>query len=134
MPGRVLHEVLWSAGRPRGAFSFRAESGVTQASCLSRQPGIPAWAGDEQAGKPALPVRLEASVTSVTELRDHDMRVLHLNTHASGGSYEYAALLSTALVEQGIESRVLCKNSPPPQTGQGLVRSCYSPGVCFLFN
>ena len=37
------------------------------------------------------------------------MRVLHLNTHASGGSYEYAALLSTALVEQGIESRVLCK-------------------------
>lgn len=40
------------------------------------------------------------------------MRVLHLNTHASGGSYEYAALLSTALVEQGIESHVLCKNPP----------------------
>lgn len=39
------------------------------------------------------------------------MRVLHLNTHASGGSYEYAALLSTALAEQGIESRVLCKNA-----------------------
>ena len=39
------------------------------------------------------------------------MRVLHLNTHPSGGSYEYAALLSTALVEQGIESRVLCKNA-----------------------
>ena len=38
------------------------------------------------------------------------MRVLHLNTHASGGSYEYAALLSTALAEQGIESRLLCKN------------------------
>jgi glycosyltransferase involved in cell wall biosynthesis len=40
------------------------------------------------------------------------MRVLHLNTHPSGGSYEYAALLSTALAEQGIESRVLCKNAP----------------------
>jgi glycosyltransferase involved in cell wall biosynthesis len=40
------------------------------------------------------------------------MRVLHLNTHASGGSYEYAALLSTALAEQGIESHVICKNAP----------------------
>src|SRR4029450_3784980 len=40
------------------------------------------------------------------------MRVLHLNTHASGGSYECAELLSTALAEQGIESRVLCKNVP----------------------
>ena len=39
------------------------------------------------------------------------MRVLHLNTHASGGSYEYAVLLSTALAEQGIESHVLSKNS-----------------------
>src|SRR2546423_2442295 len=39
------------------------------------------------------------------------MRVLHLNTHASGGSYEYAALLCTALAERGIESRVLCKNA-----------------------
>jgi len=29
------------------------------------------------------------------------MRVLHLNTHASGGSYEYAALLSTGLAERG---------------------------------
>jgi glycosyltransferase involved in cell wall biosynthesis len=38
------------------------------------------------------------------------MRVLHLNTHPSGGSFEYAMLLSTALAEQGIESRVLCKN------------------------
>src|SRR5436190_6655650 len=46
------------------------------------------------------------------------MRVLHLNTHASGGSYEYAALLSTALVEQGIESRVLCKNSPSAEPGR----------------
>ena len=49
------------------------------------------------------------------------MRVLHLNTHTSGGSYEYAALLSTALVEQGIESRVLCKNSPSAQTGRVLL-------------
>src|SRR6266487_216279 len=40
------------------------------------------------------------------------MRILHLNTHPSGGSYEYAALLSTALAEQGIESHVLCKNAP----------------------
>ena len=49
------------------------------------------------------------------------MRVLHLNMHASGGSYEYAALLSTALAEQGIESRVLCKNSQPAQTGRVLL-------------
>jgi glycosyltransferase involved in cell wall biosynthesis len=49
------------------------------------------------------------------------MRVLHLNNHASGGSYEYAALLCTALVEQGIESRVLCKNSPSAQTGRVLL-------------
>jgi glycosyltransferase involved in cell wall biosynthesis len=41
------------------------------------------------------------------------MRILHLNTHASGGSYEYAALLCGALAEQGIESRLLFKNSPP---------------------
>jgi glycosyltransferase involved in cell wall biosynthesis len=41
------------------------------------------------------------------------MRVLHLNTHPSGGSYEYAALLSIALADQGIESRVLCKNAAP---------------------
>ena len=42
------------------------------------------------------------------------MRVLHLNTHASGGSYEYAALLCAALAEQGIESRLLSKDSQPP--------------------
>lgn len=41
------------------------------------------------------------------------MNVLHLNTHASGGSYEYAALLSTALADHGIESRVLCKSASP---------------------
>lgn len=39
------------------------------------------------------------------------MRVLHLNIHESGGSYEYAALLSTALAEQGIESCIFCKDS-----------------------
>ena len=39
------------------------------------------------------------------------MRVLHLNTHSSGGSYEYAVLLSCALAEQGIESHVLSKDS-----------------------
>jgi glycosyltransferase involved in cell wall biosynthesis len=49
------------------------------------------------------------------------MRVLHLNTHASGGSYEYAAFLCAALAEQGIESRVLCKDSPPAQTGRVLL-------------
>src|SRR5215470_6957117 len=41
------------------------------------------------------------------------MRVLHLNTHASGGSYEYAALLCAALAEQGIESHVVPKHSEP---------------------
>jgi glycosyltransferase involved in cell wall biosynthesis len=44
------------------------------------------------------------------------MRVLHLNTHASGGSYECAALLCATLTEQGIESRLLSKNSHPPVT------------------
>jgi glycosyltransferase involved in cell wall biosynthesis len=46
------------------------------------------------------------------------MKVLHLNIHASGGSYEYAALLSAALAEQGIESRVLCKNSQRTEPGR----------------
>jgi len=45
------------------------------------------------------------------------MRVLQLNTHASGGSYEYAALLSTVLAKQGIDSHVLCKS--PPLSGNG---------------
>jgi glycosyltransferase involved in cell wall biosynthesis len=49
------------------------------------------------------------------------MRVLHLNTHASGGSYEYAALLSIALAEQGIEGRVLCENPSPPEVGRPLL-------------
>jgi glycosyltransferase involved in cell wall biosynthesis len=39
------------------------------------------------------------------------MRVLHLNTHSSGGSHEYAVLLSTALAEHGIESHVLSRDS-----------------------
>ena len=50
------------------------------------------------------------------------MRVLHLNTHPSGGSYEYAALLSTALTERGIESRVLCKNASAKGGGSFLNR------------
>src|SRR5437870_9463828 len=49
------------------------------------------------------------------------MKGLHLNTYASGGSYEYAALLSSALAGQGIESRVLCKKSPSAQTGRLLL-------------
>src|SRR2546430_14959596 len=49
------------------------------------------------------------------------MRVLHLNTHSSGGSYEYAALLSTALAEQGISSDVLCKDSPLGESGKPLL-------------
>jgi glycosyltransferase involved in cell wall biosynthesis len=49
------------------------------------------------------------------------MRVLHLNTHASGGSYEYAAVLSSALAEQGIESRVLCKHSPTAEGARFLL-------------
>jgi glycosyltransferase involved in cell wall biosynthesis len=39
------------------------------------------------------------------------MRVLHLNTHSSGGSHENAVLLSSALAEQGIESHVLSRDS-----------------------
>jgi glycosyltransferase involved in cell wall biosynthesis len=46
------------------------------------------------------------------------MKVLHLNTHPSGGSYEYAALLSTALAEQGIKSHVLCKSSQSAKPGR----------------
>ena len=41
------------------------------------------------------------------------MKVLHLTTQSTGGSYEYAALLSTALAEQGVVSDVVCKSSPP---------------------
>ncbi len=46
------------------------------------------------------------------------MRVLHLNTHASGGSHEYAVLLSTALAEHGIESHVLSRDSQQLQPGK----------------
>jgi glycosyltransferase involved in cell wall biosynthesis len=49
------------------------------------------------------------------------MRVLHLNTHASGGSYEYAVLLCAALAEHGIESRLLVKNSQSPKTRRSLL-------------
>jgi len=46
------------------------------------------------------------------------MRVLHLNTQGEGGSYEYAALLSTALAEQGIESHVLSRDLQQLQSGK----------------
>jgi glycosyltransferase involved in cell wall biosynthesis len=46
------------------------------------------------------------------------MKVLHLTTQGTGGSYEYAALLSTGLAEQGVESHVLCKHSLWTQPGR----------------
>jgi glycosyltransferase involved in cell wall biosynthesis len=46
------------------------------------------------------------------------MKVLHLNTNSSGGSYEYAGLLSAALAEEGIESQVLCKHSGRLEPGR----------------
>jgi glycosyltransferase involved in cell wall biosynthesis len=46
------------------------------------------------------------------------MKVLHLTTQGTGGSYEYAALLSNALAEQGVESHVLCKHSLWAQPGR----------------
>ena len=49
------------------------------------------------------------------------MRVLQLNTHAAGGSYEYAVLLSTALADHGIESRVLCKSPSPAHSARLLL-------------
>ena len=49
------------------------------------------------------------------------MKVVHLNTHTSGGSYEYAALLCTALAAQGIESRLLSKNSQPLEARRPLL-------------
>ena len=49
------------------------------------------------------------------------MRVLHLNTHSSGGSYEYASLLCVALAEQGIEGRLLFKNSQPRESRRPLL-------------
>src|SRR6266850_766567 len=49
------------------------------------------------------------------------MRVLHLNTHSSGGSHEYAVLLSTALAEQGVQSHVLSKDSQQLQPGKSFL-------------
>jgi glycosyltransferase involved in cell wall biosynthesis len=46
------------------------------------------------------------------------MRVLHLTTQGTGGSYEYAALLSAALADQGVESHVLTKHSLWAQPGR----------------
>ena len=53
------------------------------------------------------------------------MKVVHLNTHASGGSYEYAVLLSTALAEQGIESNVLCKSPENRPLLDRIIRRSY---------
>jgi glycosyltransferase involved in cell wall biosynthesis len=57
------------------------------------------------------------------------MRVLHLNTHRSGGSYEYAVLLCAALAEQGIESCLLSKDSQLQPVRRPLldrvIRRCY---------
>ena len=61
------------------------------------------------------------------------MRVLHLTTQGIGGSYEYAALLSTALAEQGVESHVLCKHSPWAQTRRVLLDVSFV-GVCLIFH
>ncbi|MGE5209470.1 MAG: glycosyltransferase [Alphaproteobacteria bacterium] len=49
------------------------------------------------------------------------MRILHLNTHTSGGSYEYAALLCTSLEEQGIEGRLFSKSSQAPEARRPLL-------------
>src|ERR1700751_4409617 len=49
------------------------------------------------------------------------MRVLQLNTHTSGGSYEYAALLCSALAGEGIESRIISKNSHPLEARRPLL-------------
>jgi glycosyltransferase involved in cell wall biosynthesis len=38
------------------------------------------------------------------------MKVLHLNTHSSGGSYEFAVMLKTALTKQGVKSHILSKS------------------------
>jgi glycosyltransferase involved in cell wall biosynthesis len=49
------------------------------------------------------------------------MRVLHLNTHCTGGSYEYATLLSAALVEQGIESHVISRDPQQLHAGKSFL-------------
>ena len=60
------------------------------------------------------------------------MRVVHFNIHESGGSYEYAAFLSTALAEQGVESRVLCKESQRTEPGRVLVDRVIRRAYVFL--
>ena len=49
------------------------------------------------------------------------MRILHLNTQASGGSYEYAAQLCVALSEEAIESRILTRDSQQPRGSGSLL-------------
>jgi glycosyltransferase involved in cell wall biosynthesis len=55
------------------------------------------------------------------------MKVLQLNTHNEGGSYEYAATLSRGLVEIGVDSRVLTRqDSARPQSDKVLRRASLS--------
>ena len=47
------------------------------------------------------------------------MRILHLSTHSSGGSYECAALLCKALLTEGIDGRLYCRPSGRPRGLKG---------------
>ena len=67
-------------------------------------------------------------------IEDRTMGVLHLNTPTPGASYEYVALLSTALAEQGIESHVLCKNAPTAQPGRVLLDRVIRRSHVFVFH
>ena len=62
------------------------------------------------------------------------MKVLHLNTHSSGGSYEYAALLSNALAEQANRQRRALQKFAVSTGRQTSLRSHHSPIVCFLIH
>lgn len=57
------------------------------------------------------------------------MKVIHLNTHTSGGSYEFAVLLETALIQQGFESQIFCKSLEPTSSittlGDRILRKAY---------
>jgi glycosyltransferase involved in cell wall biosynthesis len=57
------------------------------------------------------------------------MRILHLSTHSSGGSYECAALLCDALLTEGIDGRLYCRPSARPRGLKGpldrIVRRSY---------
>jgi len=49
------------------------------------------------------------------------MKVLHLNTHSSGGSYESAALLCETMPTEGIDSRLYCRPAARPPGFKGLL-------------